>query len=176
MRGKTLIFAAVLELACVGSVHAGPFRLSRFRFAMGTLGSLSATPATISIRAANPDLVLVSGSSPGSLTWMVLGGAHSQNWTISVQAASSSLIGCPTIPISAVRVSCGTATVSGIGGTGSCSGSFPLSTTAQQIASGLEGDGTQSYSVSMNFTLAESWRYVANSACTITLTYTVNAP
>jgi hypothetical protein len=176
MRSRSLIFAAVLELACVGSLHAGPFPLSRFKLAMGTLGSLSATPATISIRAANPDLVLVSGSSPGSLTWMVLSGVHSQNWTISVQAGSSSLIGCPTVPISAVRVSCGTATVSGTGGTGTCSGSFPLSTTAQQIAGGLEGDGSQSYSVSMNFTLAESWRYVANSACTITLTYTVNAP
>ena len=176
MRRKRFLFAVALELACVGSIHAGPFPVSRLKLAMGTLGSLSATPATISFRAANPDLVLVSGSSPGSLTWMVLGGSHLQQWTLSLQAGSSSLIGCTTVPISAVRVNCGTATVSGVGGTGTCSGSFPLSTSAQQIASGTEGDGTQSYSVSMNFTLAESWRYVTNSACTITLAYTVNAP
>jgi hypothetical protein len=30
--------------------------------------------------------------------------------------------------------------------------------------------------VTLNFTLAESWRYVANSACSLTLTYSVNAP
>jgi hypothetical protein len=34
---------------------------------------------------------------------------------------------------------------------------------------------TGSYSVSINYTLAESWRYVADSSCTITLTYSVNA-
>ena len=52
---------------------------------------------------------------------------------------------------------------------------FPALHTPQQIAAGAEGDGTNSYTVTTNFTLAESWRYVANSSCTITLTYSVNA-
>jgi hypothetical protein len=73
-------------------------------------------------------------------------------------------------------VTCNTAMVSGAGGTGTCSGSLPLSTSPQQIAGGAEGDGTNSYSVSVSFTLAESWRYVPDSACALTLTYSVNAP
>jgi hypothetical protein len=171
-----VVLASGTGLARVSNWHAGLFRPSRVNLAFGTLGSVSATPGTISFQAANPDLGIVSGSSPGSLTWMVLGGSHLQNWTLSVQAGSSAFVGCPTIPISAIQVNCGSANVSGGGGTGACSGSFPLSTTAQQIAGGAQGDGTNSYAVTVNFTLAESWRYIANSACTITLTYTVNAP
>jgi len=174
-----IILAAVLAsgtgLARVSSRHAG-LRPSSVRLALGTLGSVSASPGTISFQASNPDLGTVSGSSPASLNWMVLGGSHLQNWTLSVQAGSSSFSGCPTIPISSVRVNCGAASVSGGNGTGACSGSFPLSTTAHQIAGGAEGDGTNSYSVSINFTLAESWRYVANPACTLTITYTADAP
>jgi hypothetical protein len=143
---------------------------------MGTLGSLAATPTVISFQAANPDLGQVSGSSPGSVTWTVMTGSHLQNWALTVQAGSSAFVGCPNIPVSAIRASCSAATVSGGAGTGACSGSFPLATTAQQIAAGAEGDGTNSYSISLNFTLAESWQYVANSACTITVTYSVNAP
>jgi hypothetical protein len=176
------IFIVAICLACgTGLAHVrnrrvGLFRPARLNLALGTLAGLSATPGTISFQATNPDLGQVSGSSPGSLTWSVLSGSHLQNWTLSVQSGSSSFTGCPTIPVSAVQVSCGSASVSGAGGTGVCSGSFPLSTSAQQIAGGAEGDGTGSYSVSMNFTLAESWRYVASSACTLTLTYSVNAP
>ncbi len=160
----------------MGSLHAGLLSAVRLNIAMGTLGSLSATPGTISFQASNPDAGMVSGSSPGSLTWMVLSGSHLQNWTLSVQAGSSSFAGCPTIPVAAIQVSCSSAHVSGGGGTGACSGSFPLSTTLQQTAAGVEGDGTNSYSISLNFTLAESWRYIADPSCTITITYTVNAP
>jgi len=177
VRNKVLVLAVLLGgtgLARVSNRHAGLFR--PLNLALGTVGSVSASPGTISFQASNPDQGAVSGSSPGSLTWMVLSGSHLQNWTLSVQAGSSSFVGCPTIPISAVQVNCGSATVSGGAGTGACSGSFPLSTTPQQIAGGAEGDGTNSYTVTTNFTLAESWRYVANSSCTITLTYSVNAP
>jgi hypothetical protein len=180
LHSRIFILAALLAcgtgLAHVSHTRVGLFRPARLKLSLGTLSALSATPGTISFQAANPDSGLVSGSSPGSLTWNVLGGSHLQTWTLSVQSGSSSFTGCPTIPVSAVRVSCGSASASGAGGTGACSGSFPLSTSAQQIAGGAEGDGGGTYSVSMNFTLAESWRYVANSACTITLTYTVNAP
>ena len=179
MRGKIFILAVlvcVMELACVGNLDAGVFSPRRLQIALGTLGSLSATPGTISFQATNPALGFVSGSSPGGLTWVVLGGLNAQNWTLSVQAGSSSFVGCPTIPTSAILVTCGSHSVSGGGGTAACGGSFPLSTTPQQVAGGFEGAGTNSYSISMNFTLAESWRYVAKSACTITITYTVNAP
>ncbi len=173
MRNRIVILVAVLACGTVRVSNAGLFQ--RLNLALGTVGSVSATPSTITFQASNPDQGAVSGSSPGSLTWLVLSGSHVQNWTLSVQAGSSSFVGCPTIPISAVQVSCGSASVSGGAGTGSCSGAFPLSTTPQQIAGGAEGDGTNSYTVTTNFTLAESWRYVANSSCTITLTYSVNA-
>jgi hypothetical protein len=180
MRSKILILAGLVAcgtgLARVSSRRAGLFRPPHLNVAFGTLGTVSATPATVSFQAVNPDSGQVSGSLPGSLSWMVLSGSHLQNWTLSVQAGSSTFVGCPTIPISAVHVNCSSASVSGGSGTGACSGSFPLSAASQQVAAGAEGDGTKSYSVSINFTLAESWRYVANSGCTITLTYSVNAP
>ena len=156
---------------CLARLHP-----SRIGLVFGTLVSVSASPSTISFQASDPDLGTVSGSSPGSVTWMVLSGSHLQNWTLTVQAAASAFAGCPTVPVAAVQVACGSATVSGGGGTGACSGSFPLSTTPRQIAGGAEGDGTSSYSVTINFTLAESWQYIANSSCTLTLTYSVSAP
>jgi len=144
---------------------------------MGTVGLLSASPASLSFTASNPDAGVVSGSSPASLTFNVSSGDHNKTWTLSVQSDSSTFDGCPTIPVTAVQVSCGTASVGGSGGTAGCSGPFPLSTSPQQIAGGAQADGvgSNSYAVSINFTLAESWRYVANPSCSTTLTYTVNA-
>jgi len=148
---------------------------SRLGAAFGTVGSLLASPSSVSFLASNPDAGVVSGSSPASLSWSILSGSHTNNWTLSVQADTSSFTGCPYIPVSAVQVSCSSASVGGTGGTGSCGGSFALGTTAQQVAGGAEADGTNSYLVSASFTLAESWQYVANPSCSINLTYTVNA-
>jgi hypothetical protein len=174
VRSRALLFAALTGLACV-SLHAGQALPARLNLALGTVGTLIATPGTISFQATNPNLGTVSGSSSGTVSFFVLGGSHTQGWSVSVQAGSTTFVGCPTIPTSAVRVSCSGANVSGGAGTGSCNGSFPLSTVSQQVAGGAEGDGTNSYSVTINFTLAESWRYVANPSCSFTLTYTVNA-
>ena len=180
MRTRVLILAAFLacgtELAHVSDGHVRPFRPARLNMAFGALSGLLATPGTIAFQASNPDAGQAPGSFPASLNWNDSSGSHLLNWALSVQASSTSFVGCPTVPVSAVQVSCGSASASGAGGTGVCSGSFPLSTTAQQIAGGAEGDGTGAYSASINFTLAESWRYVANPACTITLTYSVTAP
>jgi len=179
MRGRILILAAVLTwgtgLARTSDLRGRPSRQSRLRPSLGTVGSLSATPAAISFQASNPDSGVVQGSAPTILSWSVLNGSHLQNWSLSLQAGSNTFAGCPTIPVSAVVASCTAASASGTGGTGSCGLSVPLSTTLQQIAGGAEGDETSSYTVSINFTLAESWRYVANSSCTITLTYSINA-
>jgi hypothetical protein len=183
VRGRIIILAALLALlawgtgqASVRGKHAGLSLPARLHLAFGNVGTVSATPGTISFQANNPDSGAVSGSSPGSLTWTVVSGSHLQSWTLTVQSQSSSFTGCPTIPVSAVRVSCGSAGVTGTAGTGVCGGSFPLSTTAHQIAGGAQADGTGMHTVSMNFSLSESWRYVASSACTISLTYSVNAP
>ncbi len=179
--GRRIFVLAALSACGMGLVHvcegrAALFRPARLHLAPGAVAALTATPGLISFQATNPNSGQVSGSSPGSLTWTVRDGSRLQNWTLSVQSGSSSFTGCPTIPVAAVRVSCGSASVSGGQGTGACSTSFPLSTSPQQIAWGAEGSGNRAYSVSINFTLAESWRYVANPACTIILTYFVNAP
>jgi hypothetical protein len=39
----------------------------------------------------------------------------------------------------------------------------------------VEGDGTNMYTTTLTFTLAESWRYMANPSCSLNLTYSVNA-
>lgn len=178
MSRAILILVGVLcsaqGVARVGVRHASLSLASRLRVAFGTVGFVSALPASLSFQASNPDAGAVSGSSPSSLSFSVLSGSHANNWTLSVQADSSSFDGCPTIPVAAVQVSCGTTSV-GTGGTGTCSGSFPLSTSLQQVAGGAQADGTNTYTVSINFTLAESWRYVANPSCSTTLTYSVYA-
>jgi hypothetical protein len=175
----------VFALSVTGTLFAGsPEAFSGGRcfapalgLAFGTINSLLATPGSINFQASNPNLGSVSGSAPASVSWTVQGGSNLQNWTLSVQADAGSFSGCSTVPVSAVTASCTGASVSGGGGTGSCSGSLPLSTVAQQVAAGAQGEGSQNYSVVINYVLAESWRYIATgSSCSLTLTYTVNAP
>jgi hypothetical protein len=139
------------------------------------LGTVSATPSTISFTSTNPDSGTVSGSSSATVSWTTSGGSSSSTWNLKVQAAASSFTSCATIPTSAVTVTCNS--VSG-GSSGACKSAVTLSsTTAQQVASGKESTSTNApYSVTLNFTLTDSWEYIANSSCTLSLTYTVTAP
>jgi hypothetical protein len=93
---------------------------------------------------------------------------------LKVSAAAASFTNCGTVPRSAVHVSCSGVT----GGTaGACGGGFNLSGANQQIANGKEAIGAgKAYSVTLSFTLADSWSYIAGSSCTLSLTYTVTAP
>ena len=140
------------------------------------LGPISAAPGTISFTATDPDLLTVAGSSASTISWSIVsGGSNSQTWTLQVQAASTTFTGCSTVPVSAVRVTCSSVVVSGGGGSGACSAPFNLSTSLQQVAGGAEANNT---TVTISFTLADSWRYIATTSqtCTQTLTYTVTAP
>jgi hypothetical protein len=169
-----------------GAAYAGdakprrpsPVTLSGPVISAATIDTILATPGTITFNAVDPDTGAATGSSPASVTWTIGGGVNTSNWTLTLQAGSTSFSGCGTVPASAVTVTCSTASISGGGGSGSCSGSFPLSTTPTQVAAGLQGTGAQSYSVDITFTLADSWRYLATSSptCGLTLTYTVDAP
>jgi hypothetical protein len=52
-----------------------------------------------------------------------------------------------------------------------------LSGAGQQVASGKEAAGAgKAYSVTLNFSLTDSWSYIAGSSCTLSLSYTVTAP
>lgn len=178
MRG-THSLLAILLLCTAGTAHARNSRMgllaNRMGLALGNVSSLSAAPATVTFYATNPNSGAVAGSSQATISWQVVSGSHLQGWSLSVQAASASFMNCSQIPASAVQVSCSAAPVSGGNGSGTCGGPAPLSTTLQQVAGGAEGDNTNTYTVYLTFTLAESWRYVANSSCTLSLTYSVNA-
>lgn len=138
------------------------------------LSAISASPSTISFTATDPDLGSVAGSSAATISWMTSGGNKNSTWTLAVRASAASFTNCATVPTSPVKATC--TGVSG-GSSGSCGGPVSLSTGAQQIATGKESNGAnKAYSVTLNFTLTDSWSYIASSACTLSLTYTVNAP
>jgi len=139
--------------------------------------TLNVSPATITFNATNPNNApVVAGSSTASLTWTSL--SSGGNWSLTVQSSSPTFTNCPTVPISAVTVTCASASVGSLGGSASCGGAFPLSTTATQVAGGTEGVIALNYSVTINFTLSDQWKYIAETspACSLTLTYTANVP
>jgi hypothetical protein len=142
------------------------------------ISGMSATPATVSFLATDPDLGAVTGTA-STVTWSAVGGLLTNTWTLTVQAGVTSFSGCSTVPVSAVTVTCTSASATGIlAGTGVCAAAFPLSTSPHQIASGTEGSVSGAYTVNITFTLTDMWKYVAavSPACTLTLTYTANTP
>jgi hypothetical protein len=139
--------------------------------------SVNVSPATITFSATDPDTApVVAGSAPASVTWQNLD-FNSGAWGLTVQANASTFSNCPTVPVSAVTVSCASASTS-IGGSASCSAPFTLSTTAQTVASGSQSFLTYSYSVTLNFTLADNWKYIAETSpsCSLSLSYIANVP
>jgi hypothetical protein len=141
-----------------------------------TLSAISAAPGTISFTATDPDLGSFAGNSSATISWTTSGGSAGNTWNLKVHAAAASFTNCATVPRSAIRVSCGGVTG---GSAGACGGAITLSGASQQIASGKESSSTGApYSVTLNFTLADSWSYIAKQApsCTLSLTYTVTAP
>lgn len=136
-----------------------------------TLSGASATPAAITFSATDPTgTPVVNGSSAASVNWTTNGSVFGA-WTLKVSAPAA-FASCATVPASAVTVSCGSVT-GGFGG--ACGAATSLSTTPTQIASGNEGFNTVSYSVNLSFTLADSWKYIASSSCSLSVTYTITA-
>jgi hypothetical protein len=135
--------------------------------------TLTATPGTISFTASNPSTAPSdAGNSAATVTWLYTG-TRNYTWSLTVQASAAAFTNCATVPVSAVTVSCASATVGG-GGAGTCGGAFPLSTASHVVVSGTEGRNSSTYTVVINFTLADSWKYIAKTspACSLTLTYT----
>ena len=140
--------------------------------------TLTVNPATITFSATNPGTVpVVTGSSTATASWTARGSGGTNVWTLTVRAAALTFTNCGTVPVSAVTVTCSAASISG-GGTASCAGSFPLSTTAQTVASGRDTNNNRNYSATIGFTLADNWKYIAETspACTLSLTYTATVP
>ena len=139
--------------------------------------TVTVTPATLTFTASNPGTApVVAASSPTFVSWQVVSGGS--NWSLRVKANSPHFANCPTVPVSAVTVSCASASVLPAGGTSGCSGPFALSTADTQVAGGSEGPTAYAYSVTINFTLADSWKYIAETipACSLSLTYKADVP
>lgn len=129
--------------------------------------------STITFTATDPDTnPSVAGSAGATVSWNTTGGATTRTWTLTVNSSSSSFSACSTVPASAVTVSCTSTTG---GHSGACGAATTLSTTAAGIASGTEATGTASYSVALSFTLADNWKYIASSSCSLSVSYTITA-
>ncbi len=158
MLGRTLFSAALLNATLLAS----------------TITGRTITPGTITFTSPDPDTTPVNGSSSATIQWGMTGNKNG-NWTVTVQAPSSVMTGCPSVPISAIRFQC-TSFNAETGGQGNCaSGSFPLSTASQTVASGnREGTGGTN-TATVVFTFTDAWKYPASTSCSIQLTYTITA-
>jgi hypothetical protein len=138
--------------------------------------ALIATPAVITFSATNPDAAGVPGNAVATVTWRA-NGDRGQPWVFTVRADSASFESCPRVPVSAITVSCSHASVDN-GGFGVCSPAAPLAASPRIIAAGSEGSASASYQINLAFTLADSWKYVAqlNPPCSISLSYTAYVP
>jgi hypothetical protein len=137
-----------------------------------SITNAAATPATVTFTATNPDTTpSVTGSAAVAVTWQTPGNFLG-SWNLQVSAPST-FGSCSTVPASAVTVTCGS--VSG-GFNGSCGTATTLSATPTQIANGIEGFfTTTSYTVSLTFTLQDSWKYIASSSCSLSVSYLITA-
>jgi hypothetical protein len=143
--------------------------------------TLNVSPATITFTTTNNPTTgpVVSGSVPATLTWSAASLFDNSNWTLTVQAAAPTFSNCPFVPVSAVTATCSSASIGGWGGTANCAGAFPLSTAPQTVAGGSVGGLISfNYSVTITFTLADSWKYIAeqNPACSLSLSYLATVP
>jgi len=179
-------FVMVLMAASLlaGQAKSGPkaMALAPQMNALATsITSITATPNPITFSATDPDLGPYSGNFSSTVIFKLTGGATNRNWTLTATAGSATFTGCTTIPASAVKATCSSATVtntSGTSGTGACSAAGNLSTSALTLASGKEGSGGDTYTITINFLLTDSWSYIAQTSptCPLTLTYSLNAP
>jgi hypothetical protein len=145
-----------------------------------SITTITATPSPITFSATDPDAGPYSGSSASTVKFNLTGGGAARSWTLSVTAGAATFTGCTTIPASAVKATCATASVvnvSGSAGTAACSAGANLSTSALTIATGNEGK-VNDFTITINFVLTDSWSYIAQTSplCPLTLTYSLNAP
>jgi hypothetical protein len=156
--GRTLISAVLTSAALLGSITG-----------------LRVTPSTITFTSPDPDITPVGGSATATVAWG-MSGNNNGDWRLTVQSAAPSLSLCPTVPASAIVITCAGLSISGKGNpTGSCaSGAFPLSTGPQIVASGAR-QGKSDITAVVSFAFTDNWKYLPSSACSIDLIYTITA-
>jgi len=144
--------------------------------AQGTITGPTITPSLITFPSPNPDATPTNGSSQVTIQW-VMDNNPKGTWSLTVQAPSSSLAGCPAVPVSAIQFTCVSLTTQKeADGQGACvSGTYPLSTGAQIVASGPKEGKTNTSTAVVSFTFTDSWKYPASSSCSVQLIYTITA-
>ena len=142
--------------------------------AQGTITNLTATPGTITFNSPDPDTTPPNGSSSATVQWTMRGNRLG-TWSVSVKAGAATLVNCPAVPVTAIKVQCLTLTPENAG-VGACvTGTFALSTIGQTIASGTREGAAGVTTMTVAFTFTDSWQYPASSACSAQITYTVTA-
>ena len=128
------------------------------------------SPATVSFTSSDPD---ASATSPSATVFLSFSGSSSgKAWTLQVRTGASTLTNCPTVPLSAVSAMCTGVTPTGSGSpTGGCAASVPLSTSYQTIASGIQGSGTDTYTINLTYNFTDAWQYPGANSCSVALTY-----
>lgn len=161
----------IISICILATVHA----FSAAAFATN-IQIPSATPATITFTASDPDNPSVAGSSSATISFRTTGGNSTSTWRVEVQAASANFFSCPNaVPATRVIVNCANVSTTR-SATGVCSGSVNLSTGFQTIASGLEDNGNVQYTIVVNFTFTDSWRFIpGGSSCSLGLNYLITA-
>jgi hypothetical protein len=136
--------------------------------------NLRVVPAGVTIMSGDPDAA--PPPQAVSILWNGGPGSNPGPWNLSVRAASSGFSNCPAVPLTAVTVTCNSATVSGGGGTATCAAAAGLSTHPVPVAGGLQGHGNRNYIVNLTLSFADAWRYPATVSpqCLLSLSYTVD--
>jgi hypothetical protein len=134
--------------------------------------TLSVFPATVSFAATDPDSPPVASSTTTTVSWNVLG-TEGKTWNLGLYSVATAFTNCPTVPISAVTVICTSASAGAGTSTAACSAASTLSSSRTVIASGTEGAGNRSYSVTLTYKLTDQWKYIAQMSppCTLNITY-----
>lgn len=138
------------------------------------------TPTQLSFTAIDPDQ---GGPAPQSTaaTFRLLGPNVQSPWTLYVESESASMSGCGSIPASALKVTCTSASHDSGNNSGKayCAASPVAVSTSRAVAAyGNQGNRDHNVRVDLQVTMADSWRYQAalSPSCTISLRYTVDAP
>jgi hypothetical protein len=164
-----VITLAIAFAAAQPGAHPAPAAL-RLKPQAVNVRNAAVSPATLTFTAISPDTSpVVSASASAVVTWSTTGNTLT-SWNLKV-IAPAAFSSCPTIPASAVTVSCSALNA---GNNATCGSNAPLSTTPVQMATGTDGT-VSSYSVTLNFTLQDSWQYIASSSCSLAVSYTITA-
>jgi hypothetical protein len=162
--GRTLVFA-ILTVAVTA-------------WGQSDLRWFTVTPTSLSFTAADPDAGGVPAAS-STAQWRTRLASPARTWTLSVQALSPTLQNCSNIPVSALRLTCTSAFINDPKGSAACvAGAVPLSTTPRALASGQQGTGNDTTTITFSAFFTDSWKYSAAQApaCTVNLTYTIDVP